>query len=113
MPIFLSPRLAATLLIGLPMLGGSVVHPHGASAFLMGAWAGTILVLPPLMLILWVLRLRTLAEIFRPLMRLPILIAVSIGVLYLLEPETGIAAQIIGGGAMLFWLKRGAGIRLL
>jgi hypothetical protein len=53
MQMFLSPRFAMLLLIGLPLAGGAVVHPHGASAFIMGAWAGTLIVAPPLMIFLW------------------------------------------------------------
>ena len=39
--VFLEPTLAMLLLVAMPLAGGAVVHPHGASAFVMGAWAGT------------------------------------------------------------------------
>ena len=60
MPFFVNPRFAMLVLVAMPLAGGAVVHPHGASAFVMGAWAGTLLVAPPLMIIMWALGLRTI-----------------------------------------------------
>lgn len=107
MPMFLNPRFAMLLLVGLPFAGGAVVHPHGASAFLMGAWAGVLIVAPPLMILLWVLGLRTIGQLLRPLARLPILIALTLLMFYLTDTDIGLGGQVAGGGALLFWLRQG------
>lgn len=107
MPIFLNPRFAMLLLVGLPLAGGAVVHPHGASAFIMGAWAGTLLVAPPLMIMLWALGLRTIGQLLRPLARLPILIAITGLMFYLTDTDIGLGGQLLAGGGLLFWLRQG------
>ena len=107
MPIFLSPRFAMLLLVALPLAGGAVVHPHGASAFVLGAWAGVLIVLPPLMILLWALGLRTIGQILRPLLRLPIMIGLTVGMLYLTGADVGVGGQVLGGGALLLWATRG------
>lgn len=107
MPMFLNPRFAMLLLVGLPLAGGAVVHPHGASAFIMGAWAGTLMVAPPLMIILWALGLRTIGQLLRPLARLPILIALTCLMFYLTDTDLGLGGQLAGGGALLYWLRQG------
>ncbi len=107
MPIFLNPRFAMLLLVAVPLMGGATVHPQGASAFLMGAWAGALIAGPPLMILLWVLGLRTIGQVLRPLTRLPILIGLTILVLYLSGTDIGLGGQIAGAGGLLYWLRRG------
>lgn len=109
MPIFLNPRFAVLLLIGLPLLGGAAVHPHGASAFVMGAWTGTLLAVPPLFLLMWVLGLRNLQQLIKPLLRLPVLVGLMLLVFYLSKAEVGPQVQLLGGGALLWWARRRAG----
>ena len=113
MPFFLNPRFAMLLMIGLPLAGGAVVHPHGASAFVMGAWAGALLAGPPLMLIMWALGLRTIGQLLRPLVRLPILIAMTIGLLYVSGADVGLGGQLLGGGALAMWIKRGSKVAFI
>lgn len=110
MPIFLNPRFAMLLLIGLPVLGGVTVHPQGASAFVMGAWAGALIIVPPLFVMLWVLGLRSLPELLKPLLRLPIIIGLSVLVIYLSGNDIGTGWQLLGGGGLLWWARRKAGI---
>ena len=107
MLFFLNPRFAMLLLVAMPLAGGAVVHPHGASAFVMGAWAGTLLVAPPLMIIMWALGLRTIGQLLRPLARLPILIGLTLLVFYLTDTDIGLGGQVMGGGTVLLWLKQG------
>ncbi|MFT5630318.1 MAG: hypothetical protein ACI82I_000189 [Gammaproteobacteria bacterium] len=109
MQMFLSPRFAMLLLIGLPLAGGAVVHPHGASAFIMGAWAGTLIVAPPLMIFLWALGLRTIGQLLRPLARLPILVGMTVLMFYISDTEIGLGGQLAGGGALMYWLRQGRG----
>ena len=113
MPFFLNPRFATLLLIGMPLAGGAVVHPQGASAFVMGAWAGTLLAAPPLMILLWVLGLRSIGQLLRPLARLPILIGLTVVMVYLTGTDVGLGGQMLGGGALLFWLRQGRGTSFL
>jgi len=112
MPLFLNPRFAMLLLVAMPLLGGAIVHPYGAAAFLMGAWAGVLLVGPPLMILLWILGLRTIGELLRPLARLPVLIGGTFLFLYFSGVDVGLGGQIAGGGAMLYWLLRGRSAQL-
>lgn len=107
MPFFLNPRFAMLLLVAMPLAGGAIVHPHGASAFVMGAWAGTLLVALPLMIIMWALGLRTIGQLLRPLARLPILIGLTLLMFYLTDTDIGLGGQVMGGGAVLLWLKQG------
>ena len=73
----------------------------------MGAWAGTLLVAPPLMIIMWALGLRTIGQLLRPLARLPILIGLTLLMFYLTDTDIGLGGQVMGGGAVLLWLKQG------
>lgn len=107
MPMFLNPRFAMLLLVGLPLAGGAVVHPLGASAFIMGAWAGTLIVAPPLMILLWVMGLRTIGQLLRPLARLPVMIAMTVLIFYITDTEIGLGGQLAGGGALMYWLRQG------
>jgi len=97
------------LLIALPMAGQVAVHPQAASAFVVGAWAGTSLVAPPLMILMWALGLRTIGELLRPLAQLPILIGLTLVLLYLMETDIGLGGQMMGGGALMFWLMKQRG----
>ena len=97
----------------MPLAGGAVVHPQGASAFVMGAWAGTLLAAPPLMILLWVLGLRSIGQLLRPLARLPILIGLTVVMVYLTGTDVGLGGQMLGGGALLFWLRQGRGTSFL
>ena len=89
------------------------MHPQGASAFVMGAWAGTLLAAPPLMILLWVLGLRSIGQLLRPLARLPILIGLTVVMVYLTGTDVGLGGQMLGGGALLFWLRQGRGTSFL
>lgn len=109
MPMFLNPRFAMLLLVGLPLAGGAYVHPHRASAFIIGAWTGVLIAGPPLMILLWALGLKTIGQLLRPLARLPILIAMTVGLFYLTGTNVGLGGQVLGGGALLYWLKQGRG----
>ena len=107
MPFFLNPRFALLLLVAMPLAGGAVVHPQGASAFVLGAWAGVLLVGPPLMILLWALGLRTIGDLLRPLARLPVLIGLTLLMLYLTDTDIGLGGQVLGGSALMLWLKQG------
>lgn len=109
MPFFLNPRFALILLVAMPLAGGAVVHPQGASAFVMGAWAGTLLAAPPLMILMWALGLRTIGQLLRPIVKLPIMIGLTIALLYLTDTDVGLGGQMLGGGALMLWLKQGRG----
>ena len=113
MSLFLNPRFAMLLLVGLPLAGGAVVHPHVASAFIMGAWAGTLIVAPPLMICLWALGLRTIGQLLRPLARLPILIGMTVVIFYISDAEIGLGGQLAGGGALIYWLRQGRGSAII
>lgn len=106
MPIFLKPRFAMLLLILLPFAGGAVVHPQGASAFVMGAWAGALIAGPPLMIVMWALGLRTIGQLLSPLASLPIMIGLTVVLLYLTDTDVGLGGQLLGSGALMLWLKQ-------
>lgn len=107
MPMFLNPRFAMLLLVGLLLAGGAVVHPQGASAFIFGAWTGTLIAAPPLMILMLALGLRTIGQLLRPLARLPILIGMTFLMFYLTDTDIGLGGQLAGGGALLLWLRQG------
>ncbi len=113
MPFFLSPRFAFLLLIGLPLAGGTVVHPQGASAFVMGAWAGALVIGPPLAILLWVLRLRTLGETIAPLARLPVIIVLTALILYYGGVDIGFGPVMAGSAAAIWWIKRKLGLAFI
>lgn len=113
MPLFLNPRFAFLLLIGLPLAGGTALHPQAASAFVMGAWAGALTVGPPLAIVMWVLRLRTLGETIAPLARLPVLIVVTALILYYGGVDIGFGPVMAGSAAALWWIRRKLGFGLL
>ncbi|MEJ6396863.1 hypothetical protein [Yoonia sp. 208BN28-4] len=112
MPLFLNPRFAFLLLIAVPLAGGTVLHPHGASAFVMGAWAGALVVGPPLAFAMWVLRLRTLGETIAPIARLPMLIVATALILYYSGVDIGFGPVMAGAAGALWWIKRRLGFGL-
>jgi hypothetical protein len=107
MPIFLNPRFAMLLLVGLPLAGGVAVQPQAASAFLLGAWAGVIFAAPAIYAALWVLGIMTIGQVLRPLMRLPFLLGLTVLGLYMSGVDLGFGAHAMGAGAALWWVRRG------
>ena len=61
------------------------------------------------MILLWVLGLRSIGQLLRPLARLPILIGLTVVMVYLTGTDVGLGGQMLGGGALLFWLRQGRG----
>jgi hypothetical protein len=110
MPIFLNARFALLFLVALPLAGGATVHPQGSAAFVMGAWGGFVFGGIPLFAIAWLLGLRSLGQLLRPLARLPILIGLTIALLYVAGVDMGRGVQALGAAAGLWWIKRGARI---
>lgn len=101
----LNPRLLMVLAAAIPMAGGAVLHPQGVTAFALGAWGGFIFVGLPLMLAAWLIGLRSLAETLRPIARLPILIGLTIGLMFVSGVDLPATVQALGAGATLWWLK--------
>ncbi|SEW38935.1 hypothetical protein SAMN04488515_2531 [Cognatiyoonia koreensis] len=106
MPFYLNPRFGMLLLVGLPLVGGASVHPQGATAFLMGAWAGVLFVGPPLMILAWIMGIKSLGEVLSPLFNLPALLILTAVILLVYGQELGLGAQTAGLGGALWWLKR-------
>jgi len=77
MPFFLNPRFGMMLLVGLTLAGGATVHPQGATAFMLGAWAGVCLAGPPLMLMAWAMGVKSLGQLRAPLFNLPALLLIT------------------------------------
>lgn len=107
MPLFLNPRFAFLMVMVVPLAGGAMVHPQGAVAFVLGAWAGWLIVAPAAYLTLWVLGLRSLPQLLKPLIRLPILLGLTALLIYLARPEWSGGAALLGGGGLLWWARRG------
>ena len=106
MTFLLNARWVILILLALPISGLSVVHPQAASAFVMGAWAGVLFAGPPIYFTAWVLRIQTLADTLRPLMHLPILIGVTVILLYLSDVDFGPLGILGTIGAASWWLRR-------
>lgn len=106
MPIFLNPRFGMLFLVGLPLSGGAAVHPQGATAFLLGAWAGVLLAGPPIMIIAWILGIKTIGQVLAPLFNLPALLVLSGVILFMYGEALGLGAQAAGAGGLMWWLKR-------
>lgn len=100
-------RLAAVIFLGLPLLSGATIAPQSASAFVMGAWAGVLLAAPPLMILALCLGVYNLRQVLKPLTRLPVLIILTVGLLYASGADIGIGLQSIVGGVMLWWARKG------
>jgi hypothetical protein len=98
---------------GLPLLGGSVLHPQAATAFVMGAWAGVLTAGPPLLIALWVLRIRTLGETLAPVTQLPLVLIVTALVLYYGGADIGFGPVMASSAVALWWIKRKLGLTLL
>jgi hypothetical protein len=113
MPLFLSPHFAFLMLIAIPMAAGTAVHPQAASAFVMGAWAGALSVGPPLAILLWVLRLRSLGETIAPLARLPVLIVLTVLILFYAGVDIGLGPVMGLSAGALWWVKRKLGLALI
>ena len=110
MPLFLYPRFAFLMLMVVPLAGGAMVHPQGAMAFVLGAWAGWLLVAPAGYLVLLVLGLRSLPQLLKPLIRLPILLGLAALIIYLSRPEWSAGAALLGGGGLFWWARRGGSL---
>lgn len=106
MPFLLNPRWMAVILLALPVTGLTFLHPQAGSAFVMGAWAGVLCAGPPIYIIAWVLRIQTLADTLRPLTHLPILIALTIALLYFAGVDFGPLGVFGGVGAAAWWIRR-------
>ncbi len=105
--MFFQFRMAAVLFLGLPLLSGATITPQSASAFAMGAWAGFLLAAPPLMILALCLGLYNVGQVLKPLTRLPVLIILTVGLLYASGVELGLGLQALVGGVMLWWARKG------
>ena len=101
----LKPRLLATLLSGAAISSGIAINPQAATAFVLGAWGGFICVGLPLILTAWLIGLRSLADTIRPLARLPILLGITVGLMFITGAELPASIQAIGAAASIWWLK--------
>lgn len=109
MPFFLSPRFALMLMLMVPLIGGAAVQPQAVTAFVLGAWAGALTIGPPLAILLWALRIRTLGETIAPLASLPVLVVLTGLILYYGGFDLG-PLPILGGTALAaWWVKRRLG----
>lgn len=106
MPFFLNPRFGMMLLVGLTLAGGATVHPKGATAFMLGAWAGVLFAGPPLMVMAWMMGVKSLGQVLAPLFSLPALLLITGVVLLVYGQELGLGAQAAGAGGLLWWIKR-------
>lgn len=106
MPLFLNPRIGMLLLVGLPLAGGASVHPQGTTAFMLGAWSGVLIAGPPLMLLAWMMGVKSLGQVLAPLFNLPALLLLTGVVLLVYGQELGLGAQAAGAGGLLWWIKR-------
>lgn len=106
MPMFLNPRFGMLLLVGLTLAGGATVHPQGATAFMLGAWAGVLIAGPPLMIVAWMLGVKTIGQVLAPLFNLPALLVLTGVILFIYGEELGLGAQAAGAGGLMWWLKR-------
>lgn len=113
MTFLLNARWIMLILLALPVSGLTIVHPQAGSAFVMGAWAGVLIGGPPIYFTAWVLRIQSLADTLRPLTHLPILIAVTIALLYLADVEFGPLGMLGGVGAAAWWIRRKLSFGLL
>lgn len=105
--MFFNIRLATVLLLGLPLLSGAAIAPQTASAFVMGAWAGVLIAAPPLMILAFCLGVLNLRQLLAPLVRLPVLIVLTIALLYFSGVDLGLGAQSLIAGVVLWWARKG------
>ena len=106
MSFLLNPRWVMIILLALPVSGVTFLHPQAGSAFVMGAWAGVLFAGPPIYFIAWVLRIQSLADTLRPLTHLPILIALTVVLLYYAGVDFGPLGVFGGVGAAAWWIRR-------
>jgi len=105
--MFFNIRLASLLLLGLPFLSGAAIAPQSASAFVMGAWAGVLIAAPPLMILAFCLGLMNLRQLLAPLVRLPLLIVLTVALLYYSGVDVGLGLQTMSAGLVLWWARKG------
>ena len=110
MSLLFNPRLIVMILMALPLVGGATVDPQGAMAFVLGAWVGVLIGGPVVYLTCFVLGLIDLRQLLAPLVRLPVLVALSGVVLWLSGAEMGLGLQALGAAAALWWVKRGGAL---
>jgi hypothetical protein len=113
MSFLLNPRWVMIILLALPVTGVTAVHPQAGSAFVMGAWAGVLIAGPPIFLIAWILRIQSLADTLRPLTNLPILIALTVALLYFAGGAFGPLGVFGGVGVAAWWIRRKVSFGLL
>ena len=100
-------RLMTLLLMGFPFVTGVAIAPKAASAFAMGAWAGVLIAGPPLMILAFCLGVYNLRQLLAPLMRLPVLVVLTVILLYYSGVEVGMGLQAATAGAVLWWARKG------
>lgn len=105
--MFFHVKLATLAFVSFSLFSGAAVAPQGAGAFVLGLWAGVLIAGPPLMLLAFCLGLCNLRQLLSPLLRLPVLIALTVGVLYLSGAELGLGLQATLAGAVLWWARKG------
>lgn len=108
MPVFLTPRFAIALCALFTVATGIVIQPQAATAFVLGAWVGLVAA-GPVLVVLWALGLIDLSTLVRPLTRLPVLIVLSLGLLWMTGTLPPAMAGAAGGAGALWWLRRGLG----
>lgn len=101
----LKPRLLVTLLSGAALTSGVAIHPKAAAAAALGAWGGFIFIGLPLIIAAWLIGLRSLADTIRPLARLPILLGITVALMFIAGADLPASVQAIGAAASLWWLK--------
>ena len=101
----LKPRLLMALLAAVPIAGGITIHPQATAAFALGAWGGFIFVGLPLIITAWLIGLRSFADTIRPLARLPILLGITVALMFVAGVDLPASIQAIGAAASLWWLK--------
>ena len=107
MAMFLNPRLMLILLAAVPFAGGAGLPPQAVQAFVMGAWAGWLLVAPALFGLLWTLGLRDAGQTLRPLMRWPVILLIVGLILWSLDAGPAFSGPAAMGAAGWMWLRRG------
>jgi len=101
----LNPRKALLLLAAVPIAGGVSIHPQAITAFVLGAWAGFVFIGVPLILAAWMIGVRSLAETLRPLARVPVLVALTLGLMMISGVDVPATFQAAGATIGIWWLK--------
>jgi len=105
--MFLNIKLASALLLGALFLSGAAIAPRTLSAFVMGAWAGVLIAAPPLMILAFCLGLMPLRQLLAPLLKLPVLIVLTVGLLYYAGVDMGLGLPALSAGVVLWWARKG------